>query len=126
MKSILIILGLFCFGSAFSQSDFDQRLLVKYDAEQIAQLQENDSRVLDYWTYYLDYSYEIVDIPSGKENNNFEEIKIKSMEKFNILDSKTKMDRTSPKYYRIKGTNEMLVLLSGDDFTKKFNAHHSK
>lgn len=126
MKSILIILGLFCFGSAFSQSDFDQRLLVKYDAEQIAQLQDNESRVLDYWTYYLDHGYKIVAIPSGKEGDNFEEIKIKSMAKFNVLDAGVSMDNSAPKYYRIKGTNEMLVLLSGDDFTKKFNAQYSK
>lgn len=126
MKSILIVLSLFCFSSIYAQSDFDERLLVMFDESQITQFQQSDSPALDYWTFYLDNSYEIVDRPEGKNVGDIEELKIKNLEKFNILDSNLTMDRHAPKYYRIKGSDKMLVLLSGTEFTEKYNAYKLK
>lgn len=126
MKSILVVLGLICFSSIFAQSDYDERLLVMFDESQIIQFQENDSPSLDYWTYYLDHSYDIVEKPQGKNLDDVEELKIKNLEKFNILDSGISMDRHAPKYFRIKGSDQMLVLLSATKFTEQYNAFKSK
>jgi hypothetical protein len=97
-----------------------------FDESQIVQFQESDSPALDYWTFYLDNSYKIVDKPEGKNVSDIEELKIKSLEKFNILDSDLAMDRLAPKYYRIKGSDKMLVLLSATEFTENYNAYKSK
>lgn len=122
MKSVLIALGLFCFGSAFAQSDFDERLLEKFSEERIKSLTEDQPAVIEYWTYYLDHSYMIVDgDATGKLLASGETIKIKNMDNFNILKYDIHMDRSKRKTYSIAGTNSYLVLLSNDEFSKAFS-----
>lgn len=123
MKSVFIILFMGIGVQLFAQVDFDSRLLSKFDKAQLQQLAENQSPVLDYWTYYLDHGYQVVDVPAGKSADAYPEIKYKSAKKFNILDLGVSMNRDTKKYYRIEGTNQMLLIYSSDEFSKLFNAH---
>ena len=122
MKSFLVVLGIFCFSSLFAQSDFDQRLLEKFSAERIAELNTDHPEVIEYWTYYLDNSYMIIDgDATGKLLATGESIKIKKMEEFNILDYDIHMDRNMRKSFDIAGTNSYLILLSNSEFSKAYN-----
>lgn len=121
MKSILILFFLGISLSVFSQGDFDKRLLARFSEQQIVELKAEHPDALAYWNYYLENSYEIIDLPNGKSADEFPEIKFKSASKFNILDEKLTMDGMGKKYYQISGTNQILVLLSSKEFTKKFN-----
>lgn len=126
MKSILILFFLGVSLSVFSQGDFDKRLLVKFSEEQLTDMAANHRSVLTYWTYYLDNSYEIVDIQPGKNIDTYPEIKFKSADKFNILEINADRQQAGKTHFRIKNTNQLLVLDSGDDFVKKYNAYRAK
>ncbi len=107
------------------QSQFDPRLLSRYSEERIAELSDKQPATIEYWTYYLEHSYSIVDNATGKSIETNEEIKIKDFEKFNILDLDIHMDRNKSKVYKIKGTDQYLLLKSNDQFSKEFSRNRS-
>ena len=118
---ILFFIGLSAY--AFSQGDFDKRLLAKYSTDQIADFQKNNADVLNYYSFYLDNSYILVDSEkTGKELISSEgELKIRDLSNFNILAYKLTMDRNSRKIYKIKGSNTYLILLANSEFTDLYN-----
>jgi hypothetical protein len=126
MKTFLLVLFLCGSIGLSAQTDFDQRLLAKFSEEQIADLQEDHSSVIEYWEYYLDNSFEIVTIPGQKSTQGFETVEIDDPNNFNVLNSGLNMARYASKTYRIAGTNKLLVLMGNDAFSKKFNAYRSK
>lgn len=126
MKLFTLILFLGISMSVFSQTDFDKRLLAKFSQEQITDMATNHPNILNYWTYYLDNSYQIVNIGSGKDVSEYPEIKFKSPEKFNILKVDVRMQKVGKTHYRIKNSDQLLVIDSNTDFTKKYNAYRAK
>ena len=125
MKLFSLILFMGISISVFSQTDFDPRLLAKFSEARIQELSKDHPEVLQYWTYYLDNSYIIVDgDASGKLLvSTGQSLKIKSLSDFNILKYDIHMDRKVRKTYDIKGTNSYLVLLSNDEFSRAYNNH---
>lgn len=125
MKYFLHIACFFFAASVFAQSEFDDRLLAKFSEEQLEDYRENHPDILDYWDFYLDNSYEITsDIPLKKLNgNDLAEVKMRNRDKFNILDSKLHPDGYSTKYFRIKGSNDVLILFSKSEIAERYNAH---
>ena len=126
MKFFTLILFLGISVSVFSQTDFDKRLLAKFSQEQITDLAANHPDILNYWTYYLDHSYVIVDIQAGKDVSEYPEIKFKSPEKFNILKIDARMQGVGKTHYRIKNSNQLLILDSSTGFIKEYNAYRAK
>lgn len=125
MKYILHIACFFFAASVFAQSEFDDRLLAKFSEEQLEDYRENHPGVLDYWNFYIDNSYEIAsDLPLEKLNgNDLVELKIRNIDKFNILEEDLHPDGYSSKYFRIKGSNDVLILFSKSEIAERFNAH---
>ncbi len=122
MRSILLTFCLLVGGLAFGQTDFDERLLAKFSEERINQLQKEQPAVIEYWTYYLDNSYLIIDSKeSGKEFNADKKLKIKNMNDFNILDLGLTMDRNKSQVFAIAGSEKYLMLLSNSEFVNGFN-----
>ncbi|NEN24121.1 hypothetical protein G3O08_11475 [Cryomorpha ignava] len=122
MKSILILFFLGVSLSVFSQGDFDKRLLAKFSEERIEELTKDHTAVIEYWTYYLDNSYIIIDgDATGKLLASGQSIRIKTLKDFNILNYDLHMDRNIRKTYDIKGTNSYLILLSNNEFSKAFS-----
>ncbi len=122
MRSILLTFCLLIGGLAFGQTDFDERLLAKFSEERINQLQEDQPAVIEYWTYYLDNSYLIIDSKeSGKEFNTDKKLKIKNLNDFNILDMDLTMDRKKSQVFAIAGSDKYLMLLSNSEFVNGFN-----
>lgn len=125
MKFILMLFFIGFSAYAFSQGDFDKRLLAKYGEKQLKDMAANHPDVLDYWTFYLDNSYEIVDIQPGKDLSSYPEIKFNSPEKFNILSLNTPMLQKGKMYFRIKNQDKLLVLDSNLEFIERYNAYRS-
>ncbi len=124
MMRFIFFLVLLCFGGIVnSQTDFDQRLLAKFDKDQITTLTSSNPEIVAYWVFYLDHSYEILDMPGQKDLSGLETLQIRDLEKFNILDFDITMDRYQHKIFKIEGSNKMLRLLSNDAFAKKLNSH---
>lgn len=123
MKSGLIVLFLFFACSLFAQNQYDERLLAKFNKEQITTLNTSNPEVIAYWTYYLDHAYSIENVPSGKDVSGLPEVKIKNLNRLNILELDVHMNRVAPMYYRIKGSNQLLVMMSNEEFSEKFNVH---
>lgn len=114
-----------CIGT-MGQSDYDQRLLARYSQERIEELLKEQPSIIEYWTYYLDNSYTILDGEStGKALPTERELKIKNLDNFNILDLDIHMDRQKPQAYRIKGTGQYLILKSNSQFSKEFSRNRT-
>jgi len=125
MKSILTFFFIGISAYAFSQGDFDKRLLVKFDAEQLKDMAVNHPDILDYWTFYLDHSYEIVDLEPGKNLSEYGEIKFSSSENFNILSINAPMQQMGKTLFRIKNKDKLLILDSSEAFIEKYNTYRS-
>jgi len=122
MKFILFVAALTIGLSSFAQSNYDDRLLAKYSEDRISELQKDQPQIIDYYTYYLDHSYEIVDeATSGKSFQTDEVVKIKDLNSFNILELGLTMDRSASKVYKIKGTDKYLRLFSNQEFVLGYN-----
>lgn len=121
MKNLLTLIFAALAAIAYGQTDFDQRLLAKFSEEKINELQQTQPQIIEYWTYYLDESYQIVGSSQGKVLPSEKTVRIKDFANFNILELDVHMDRSMSKSYKIKSTGEYLVLLSNDAFSAKFN-----
>jgi len=122
MKSIFLALAMLIGLSSFAQSNYDERLLAKFSEDRIQELQKEQPQIIDYYTYYLDHSYQITDREtSGKDFQTDQEVKIKDLNDFNILELGLTMDRSASKIYKIKGTEKYLRLLSNREFILAYN-----
>ncbi|MCA1763305.1 MAG: hypothetical protein ABR574_09270 [Cryomorphaceae bacterium] len=125
MKYFLLIACVSVAISSYSQSEFDQRLTAKFSEEQLQDYRQNHPAVLAYWNFYLENSYEIAsNLPMEKLNgNDLPTIKLRNPDKFNIFESDLHPDGYSTKYFRIKGSNDVLILFSKSEIAERFNAH---
>jgi len=122
MKVIFFVTTLLIGFSSIAQSDYDERLLAKFSEARINELKVEQPQIIDYYTYYLDHSYEIVDeATSGKSFKSDKIVKIKDLDSFNILELGLTMDRSSAKIYKIKGTDKYLRLFSNQEFVLGYN-----
>ena len=121
MKSLLTLITLILGVASYGQVDYDKRLLAKYSEEKIKELIVKQPSLVDYWTYYLDNSYTIIDGEvSGKFLMTDQEVKIKKMDQFNIFELGIYMDGYATKYFRIAGTDKFLALKSTQQFVKEY------
>ena len=121
MKSILF-LGVFLLSiSAFSQADYDKRLLAKFSEEKILKLQEEKPQVLNYFTYYLDNGYKLVDPKPGKDYSQYPELKLKKSGEINLFELDIEHPLNTNGYYRVKNSNKILLLIPRSTLTKSYN-----
>jgi hypothetical protein len=126
MKTLFTFLVLTVSIASMGQSSFDQRLLSRFSEDRVQELLDKQPSTIEYWTYYLDHSYMIVDSEAtGKTIDTDEELKIKDLENFNVLDLGIHMDGYRAKYYKVKGTDQYFVLKSSDQFSKEFSRNRS-
>ncbi len=122
MKFLLTTFLVFSAAVILAQSNYDQRLLAKFDQKRIAELQSTQPQILAYWTYFLDHGYTVVDLANSREKYIPETkiLRIKDLNNINILELDILPDRHLSKAYQIKGSNKLLVLWSNDAFVKKY------
>ena len=83
-----------------------------------------DKSELDYWTFYLENSFDIVDIPKEKPNAIPSVISLKSLDKneINVFKLGLNTHEFARDYIRIDETNKMIVILPQTEIDKKYKA----
>ncbi len=106
----------------------DERLLEVFDLEYIEHLQAKNPRMIEYFNYYLDFGYQLLDVHSDKINAlSATSIALDDPNNLNILlllqnlNLKKKFDTNQ--YFQINESNRVLCILSEKAFVKKLNAH---
>ena len=127
---ILFLLFFVTFASAQNTHhtiSIDDRLLEIYDQTYLENLKSNNPVILERWNFYLDHAWFLADLPVGKEVSNYKKISIPDLENINILllEKAQGLSRDWEKFtfYRIEGTDQMLVYYPGKEFTAKLNEH---
>ncbi len=118
MKRMLFSIGLaaaMMLNTAWAQTrEFDQRLTAKFSKKELRKMAAENSAELDYWTYYLDHAYLIMDIVKGKEDGLHQSVPLKSIDPkdINLLALDVEQHEFARRYYRIEGVpGKMLALL---------------
>lgn len=141
--AILFVVFLFNSFDSFAQSGtkVDQRLYDVYETSHIENLKVKNPELLKYYTYFLDNSYYILDLPAGKENayqsiynvkaaeikgqpskENFnEDPAIVGTTKFNPLKYEFIRDKSKRIGYKLGKQNKAVIFYSEDEFSKMFN-----
>jgi hypothetical protein len=131
MKTLLALLA-FVLLSAFvvtpkKTTRPDPRLYEVLTKSEIDKLLDKNPFVIQYYNYFLDHSYKILEQPEGQKNLSLPTVRIKDINNFNILAVKREQNLqrlwNSPTYYLIEGTTKVLVFIPDREFTKKLNEH---
>lgn len=119
---VFAVLAVFTFTSVQAQDKPDSRLLSKFSKKELKTM---DAASLDYWTFYLENSIEIADLPKGKGDNAVEQtISLKSMDKqaINVFKLGLEPHEYARDYFRIEGTDKMIIVLPHTEIDKNFKA----
>ena len=107
-----------------TKTEPDPRLFDALSKTEIAEMQAKNPFLIQYYNYFLDHSYKIMNKPTNNQLN-LPVVDIPNLNNFNILVLKKeqKLKRTWERqtYYTIKGTDKVLVFISEKEFTQKLN-----
>lgn len=109
-----------------NSNGIDPRLTAAFETEFLESLQEKNSILLQYYTFYLDNVWEIKDFPADKlhdmEGIDFEKNDLTNPNIFLII-KKYDLKRSvkAHKFYRIGQSNQVLVLFSENYLADRFN-----
>jgi hypothetical protein len=105
----------------------DARIYAAYGQTYVDKVAQTNPFLIQYWTFYLDNAFSIMDVPSEKEDapTNHPIIKVDNLKQINILQLeqnstiKPQWDRLS--IYRIQNTDKLLVYQPTDNFVRALN-----
>ena len=116
MKIPIIIALLLLSTVFFSQSntDFDNRLLVKFTKAELIEMKKNQPDRLENYEYCLDNASYFVDVPKGKDYKHriTKELEIKDVNNYNIYALDITPLENDYQYFSVKDKNILLVLKS--------------
>ena len=110
----------------------DQRLLAVFDADHLEKLRTDSPLQLLRYNFYLDHGWFLTDIPPGKTKGaeGFEVIRLADTDRINILAVQRELNLSRafdrPTYYRVEGTNKVLVLRAEKTFARLFDNERRK
>jgi hypothetical protein len=114
-------------GQNTSDTTIDPRLREAFDEPYLENLKNNQPSVYARLVFYLDHAYYITEYPEEKGPADFPEIEIENMDRINIflLERTFNLQRDHHKqtYYKVAGTDQVLVFHAGKRFTRLFNEH---
>jgi len=108
----------------------DDRLKIVFSQTYLKKLSADNPLLISKWNFYLDNSYFISDFPEGKKDaatikvivvDDINNINIKQLER--DLGIGPEYDRQM--FYRIQGTNKLLIYRTGKKFYKLFNEYRT-
>lgn len=134
IKQLLLVLLLVSFTSIslFAQN-FNEKLLVKYDAESLTQMQQNNSGEFELVNYFVDKGCYFVDMPdkpieyyelekidpvTGESDFSFDFNEF-DFDNFNPLEYNCVFDQSRSNYYKVGNTGKLLIVLSRSDMENK-------
>lgn len=104
----------------------DPRLRVVYSDEYLENVKKTNPFLIRRWNYYLDNSFFLISVPEEKKIG-FPEIVIEDIDNINIykLERTQSMTRDFKKrtFYRIAGSELVIVFYSGEEFNIALNKH---
>jgi hypothetical protein len=105
-----------------NSSDIDKRLFDKFSKKELKVLSADE---LNYWTFYLENSIEIVDIPKEKPDAVPSVVSLKSLDKkdINVFKLGFKPHAVARDYFRIEGTGKMIIVLPQSEIDQRYQAH---
>lgn len=139
MKQFLLSICLLIGANSMAQesSNIDTRLLLRYDAQYLEQIAEQQSQIIDQLNFYLDHSYFVYseeNIPEEKlqdfpdifdyviEGLSAEVLKDQlSEETFNAFCFDAPRSEKMNKAYRLGDTNKLIVFYSTQEFMEMYN-----
>ena len=110
----------------------DERLLTVFDAAHLEMLRTESPLQLLRYNYYLDHSWFLVKVPAEKAKGaeGFPVVHIADAQQLNILAAQRDLNLQRafdrPTYYRLEGTDQVLVLRSEKEFARMFDAERRK
>ena len=107
---------------ASAQDNIDSRLLSKFSKKELKAL---DAETLNYWTFYLENSFEITDLPKEKGKDAVEQtISLKSLDKkaINVFKLGLEPHEFARDYFLIEGTDKMIIVLPHTEIDQNFKA----
>lgn len=113
MRSIVTITTLFftlALGSVFGQNtDFDERLLSKFSAEELNAMDESE---LAFNTYCIEHAFEVMPFPAEKEGDAAINgaRNIQDLENINFFELNVELKEDQYQYFKLLGTDKMLMI----------------
>ncbi len=133
MKQSLLLLFALFFMSSFTTVEPDTRLIDYLGAEKVAIMQKNNPSLIHYYNFFLDNSYSIETVPADKlQGNNFEELSLPlsggevDTKALNVLKLNIQRKYDENIYYKIKGSDQIFIMLSEEVFIKKYNKYRKE
>ncbi|MBT6438349.1 MAG: hypothetical protein HOK72_01500 [Flavobacteriales bacterium] len=122
LKQIIVFTSISLLSSlGFSQEKFDQRLLEKYNVEQLSKMQTESPADLEFLTFCLDNAFYIAKHDPAKDNKDLIRIKIADINNINFASLGIDLQEKSYQYFLIEGLNQLLVLRSIEHIKKDMN-----
>jgi hypothetical protein len=122
LKQIIVFTSISLLSSlGFSQEKFDQRLLEKYNVEQLSKMQTESPADLEFLTFCLDNAFYIAKHDPAKDNKDLIRIKIADIDNINFASLGIDLQEKSYQYFLIEGLNQLLVLRSIEHIKKDMN-----
>ncbi|RLD46641.1 MAG: hypothetical protein DRI86_02610 [Bacteroidetes bacterium] len=111
----------------------DTRLIDYLGADKVAIMQKNNPSLIHYYNFFLDNSYSIETVPADKlQGNNFEELSLPlsggevDTKVLNVLKLNIQRKYDENIYYKIKGSDQIFIMLSEEVFIKKYNKYRKE
>ncbi|MBL4653314.1 MAG: hypothetical protein JKY53_10700 [Flavobacteriales bacterium] len=117
----------------FNAYRIDPRIVEAFGEDYVIKMQREAPHRLQYLLFFLDSSYYIRDLPSGKEYTDILSLTNKNgtirnltidltdLASFNVLLFDIPRSQRSRMFYKIGNTGKVIVFYSGKEFIKKFN-----
>jgi hypothetical protein len=129
-KKLLVLFGILpLLLSAQNQpakTSIDPRIYAAYGHEYVDRIAQTNPFLIQYWTFYLDHAFAVMDVPTEKEDDVIHPvIKVANLKQINILQLEKDLqikpywDRLS--IYRIANTEQLLVYYPTDNFIRELN-----
>jgi hypothetical protein len=135
LTSLFVAVPFFLFSqqnTTFDAAAIDARLYAVFDSAYIEKSARTDQFDLQWWTFYLDNAFAVVNAPPTKDGSegDFPTVRIADVAHINILvlekEQNTQRQRDVEAVYRIEGTSQYLVYQSGRRLIEAFNAFREK
>jgi len=96
----------------------DARLQAKFSEEEIKDMAKENPAGLEFWTFYLDHGYSIMEMPQGK-GGDLPTVSIADLNDFNVLSLGLEPQQAGNRYFRIESTGQLLAIHSISEVKSK-------
>ena len=112
MKFIFFLSISLFFSNGLLSQEIDVVLSKKYSKIELEQIEQNEIVKFELISYATKNACYVIDSPEGKDVSNFGTIVLDSFKNINYLDLGLSIIENQNQYFRIEGTNQLLVVKS--------------